>query len=90
MSKGIFVPDKEYTFQEAAHLLKWAILSITDEDTEAVFSIADLLCLLRSVNVYVPGEFDIQQTRSHYYKIIYKSEDEVIRSFKDKWEGFTA
>ena len=88
MPRGIFITDKEYTFQESARLLARAITSITDENDEAAFSIADILCLLRSVNEYVPGEFEIQRTRSHYYKVVYKSEDEVIKSFKERWENF--
>ena len=88
MSKGIFVPDKEYTFQELARLLARAVPLIVDENESAIFSITDLLCLLRSVNEHVPGEFEIQPTHSHYYKIVYKSEDEVITNFKKRWEGF--
>ena len=88
MSKGIFILDKEYAFHDSASLLARAISTILAEDEEAVFSIADLLCLLRSVNEYVPGEFEMQRTHSHYYKIVYKSEAEVIESFKDRWEGF--
>ena len=88
MSNGIFIQDKEYTFQESTHLLARAIASINDENDEATFSIADILCLLRSVNEHVPGEFEIRRTHSHYYKIVYKSEDEVIESFKEKWEDF--
>ena len=88
MPNGIFIIDKAYTFREAARLLARAILSINDKDTDTVFSITDILCLLRSVNVHVPGEFEIQRTHSHYYKIVYKSEDEVMESFKDRWKGF--
>ena len=87
MPKDLFITDKEYTFQEAADLLTRAILSINDKNEDTVFSIADILCLLRSVNAYVPGEFEIQRTHSHYYKIVYKSEGEVIKSFKERWEG---
>ena len=88
MPRGVFITDKEYTFQESARLLARAIASIADENDEIAFSIADILCLLRSINEQVPGEFDIQRTHSHYYQIIYKSEDEVIQSFKERWEGF--
>ena len=88
MSRGIFILDKEYTFQESIHLLTRAISSIVDENEEASFSMEDVLLLLRSVNAHVPGEFEIQQTHSHYYQIIYKSEDEVIDGFKARWEGF--
>ena len=88
MSKNILIADKKYTFQEAARILSRAISSIVDSDEETVFSIADVFCLLRSVNEYMPGEFKIQRTSSYYYKIIYKSEDEVIESFKERWEGF--
>lgn len=90
MSKGIVIKDKEYSFQETALLLTRAISSITGEDDgTAIFSIADLLCLLRSINESVPGEFEIQRTHSHYYKIAYKPEDEVIGSFRARWDGFT-
>ena len=88
MSKGIFILDKEYSFHESASLLARAISTIVAEDEETVFSIADLLFLLRSVNEYVPGEFEMQRTHSDYYQIVYKSEDEVIESFKERWEGF--
>ena len=88
MSKGIFIEDKEYTFQESVHFLARSISTIVDEKDTAVFSIADMLYLLRSVNEHVPGEFEIHRTRSHYYKIVYKSEDEVIQRFKEGWEGF--
>ena len=81
MPKDLFILDKAYTFQASARLLARAILSIDDENEETVFSIADILCLLRAVNAHVPGEFDIQRTHSHYYKIFYKSEDEVIVNF---------
>ena len=88
MSKGIFILDKEYNFQECLDLVARAISSIADENEGSVFLMADVLCLLRSVNEYVPGEFQIQRTHSHYYQIVYKSEDEVIESFKEKWKGF--
>ena len=88
MPRGIFITDKEYTFQEFSDFLAHATRSINDEDEDTTFSITDILCLLRSVNEYVPGEFEIQRTRSHYYKVVYKSEDEVIQSFKERWEGF--
>ena len=88
MPSGIFIVNKEYTFQEFSDLLAHAIRSINDQDEDTTFSITDILCLLRSVNEYVPGEFEIQRTRSHYYKVVYKSEDEVIQSFKERWEGF--
>ena len=87
-SKGIFILDKEYAFPKSVSLLARAILTIVEEDEAAVFSIADILCLLRSINAHVPGEFEIQHTHSHYYKIVYKSEDEVIESFRERWEGF--
>lgn len=90
MPKGIFIIDETYTFQEAASLLARAILSIDDKNEDRVFSIVDILCLLRNVNAYVPGEFEIQRTRSHYYKVVYKSKDEVIESFEKRWEGFIA
>lgn len=90
MPKGIFIIDETYTFQEAASLLARAILSINDKNEAAVFSIADILCMLRSVNEHVPGECEIQRTHSHYYKIVYKSEDDVIESFRERWEGFIA
>ena len=90
MPRDIFIVDREYTFQESAHLLARAVFSIVDENKEAVFSIADLLCLLRGINEHVPGEFEIQRTHSHYYWIVYKSEDEVIKGFKERWEGFIA
>lgn len=88
MPSGIFITDKEYTFSESARLLTRALASIADENDEVTFSIADISCLFRSVNEYVPGEFEIQRTRSHYYKVVYKSEDEVIKSFKERWENF--
>ena len=88
MPSGIFITDTEYTFQEAARLLAQATSSIIDPDTETVFSIADVFCLLRSVNAYIPGEFEIQRTSSDHYTIIYRSEDEVIESFKERWENF--
>ena len=88
MSKNIPIADKKYTFQEAARILSKALSSIADPDTETVFSIADVSCLLRSVNEYIPGEFEIQRISSYYYKVIYKSEEEVIESFKERWEGF--
>ena len=88
MPKGIFIIDETYTFQETTSLLARAILSINDKNEEIVFSITDILCMLRRVNEHVPGEFDIQRTHSHYYKIVYKSEDKVIESFKERWEDF--
>lgn len=88
MPSGIFITDKAYTFSESARLLARAIASIADENDEVTFSIADILCLFRSVNQYVPGEFEIQPTCSHSYKVVYKSEDEVIESFKERWENF--
>ena len=90
MPKGIFIMDGTYTFQETVSLLARAVLSINDKNEETVFSIVDILCMLHSVNEYVPGEFEIQRTHSHYYKIVYKSEDEVIESLKERWEGFIA
>ena len=84
----VLIADKEYTFQESAQILAQAISSIVDKNDEASFSIGDILCMLRSVNERVPGEFEIIHTRSHYYKIIYKSEEEVIERFKEKWQGF--
>ena len=89
MLNTTFVLDKEYTFQEAAHLLARAFSSITGQSQETAFSMADILRLLRSVNEYVPGEFEIHQTHSHYYQILYRSEEEVIENFKEKWEGFS-
>ena len=88
MPSGIIITNKEYTFSESARLLARALASIADENDEIAFSIADILCLLRSVNEYVPGEFEIQRTRSHYYKVVYKSKDEVIQNFKERWENF--
>ena len=88
MPKGIFIADKEYTFSESARLLARVLASITDENDEVTFSIADILCLFRSVNEYVPGEFEIQRTPSHDYKVVYKSEDEVVKSFKERWGNF--
>lgn len=88
MLNSIFIFGKEYTFQESMHFLARAISLIVDDNEETVFSIVDVSCLLRRVNEYVPGEFEIQQTHSHYYQIVYKSEDEVVRSFKERWEGF--
>ena len=88
MPKGIYIVDQEYTFEETVHLLAQAISLILDDDDNGVFSIADILCLLRSVNEYVPGEFEVQQPDSHYYYVVYKSEDEVVERFKKKWEGF--
>ena len=88
MPKDLFILDKDYTFHESANLLARAISSIADENEEALFSIADILCLLRAVNAHVLGEFEIQRTHSHYYEIVYKSEAEVIESFREKWEGF--
>ena len=82
MPNGIFIIDEAYTFQEFARILTRAILSIDDENEEAVFSIADVLHLLRSVNEYVPGEFELRRTHSHCYQIVYKAEDAVIESFK--------
>lgn len=90
MPNGIFLLDREYTFQEATDLLAQAISSINDINADEVFSIVDVLCLLRSVNEYVPGEFEIQRTHSHYYRIVYKSADEVLERFKERWEGFVA
>ena len=90
MPKGIFIIDETYTFQEAACLLARAFLLIDDKNEETVFSIAEILCLLRNVNAHVPGEFEIQRTHSHYYKIVYKSENEVIENFQERWEGFIA
>ena len=88
MSKGIFIPDAEYTFQELAHVLVRAISTIIDEDEDTIFSITDIFRLLRIMNEHVPGEFEINRTHSHYYEIVYKSEEEVVESFKAKWEGF--
>lgn len=89
MPNGTFVLNKAYTFQESAYLLARAISSITEQNEASIFSMADIQCLLRSVNEYVPGEFEIRQTYSHYYEIVYRFEDEVIEGFKKKWEGFT-
>lgn len=88
MSKGVFIKDKEYTFSESMQFLARALFLVGDKSQEPTFSIADVLCLLRNVNEYVPGEFEIQRTYSHYYQVVYKSEDEVIESFKQRWEGF--
>ena len=88
MPKSLFITDEAYTFQASAHILARAVLLIDDKDEAAIFSIADLLCLLRDVNAYVPGEFEIQRTPSHAYKIVYKSEEEVIESFRERWKGF--
>lgn len=88
MPNGIFIVDKVYTFQELSELLVRAISTIIDEDGETIFSITDLLCLLRSINEYVPGEFEIHRTHSHYYKIVYKSAEEVVECLKARWEGF--
>lgn len=88
MSKGIIIADREYNFQEASHLLARAISSVVDKEEERNFSIANILCLLRNMNEYVPGEFEIRRTYSHHYQIVYKFEDEVIEGFKEKWEGF--
>ena len=88
MSKDLFIIDKAYTFPESAHLVARALFSINDKNEEAVFSMADILCLLRCVNAQVSGEFEIQRTRSHYYKIVYKSEEEVIQNFKERWKDF--
>ena len=82
------IVDKEYTFQESVRFLARAISLIDAKDGEAIFSVADVFCLLRSVNEHVPGEFEIKQTRSDDYKIPYKSEAEVIECFKERWEGF--
>ena len=89
MSNTTFALDKEYTFQEAAHLLARAFSSITGQSEETVFSMTDILRLLRSVSEYVPGEFELRQTHPHYYQIRYRSEEEVIENFKEKWEGFS-
>ena len=88
MLNSIFILGKEYTFQESMYLLARGISLIVDENEETTFSMVDISCLLRRVNEHVPGEFEIEQTHSHYYQIVYKSEDEVIRSFKEKWKGF--
>ena len=88
MLSNILVSDKEYTFQEIALILAQALSSITDENDDGFFSMADIFCLLHSVNEYVLGEFQIQQVGLHYYKIVYKTEHEVIGSFKERWEGF--
>lgn len=88
MLRNILLEDKKYTFQEAVHILARAISSIDDQDSDTVYSITDVLCLIRSINEQVPGEFDIQRTHSHYYRIVYKSEEEVIESFKKRWESF--
>ena len=88
MPDGVFIVDKKYTFQESAHLLAQAISTIVDENEEGIFSINDILCLLRSVNEHVPGEFEIQRTHSHHYRIVYETEHEIIESFKERWEGF--
>ena len=80
--------DKEYTFQESAHILTRAISSIVDENDETIFSMVDILGLLRSVNAYVPGEFEIQRTHSHHYQVVYRPKEEVVASFKERWEGF--
>ena len=88
MSKGIFILDKEYNFQEIIDLVARAIPSIAGENESINYTIDDLFCLLRSVNEHVPGEFEIQRIHSHYYQIVYKSEDEVIESFRERWKGF--
>ena len=80
--------DREYTFQESGHILIQAISSIVDENDEAIFSMVDILCLLRSVNEHVSGEFEIQRTHSHYYRIVYRPKEDVIESFKERWEDF--
>ena len=87
-NKIISIEDKVYTVQESVQLLSRAIPTIVDENEEAVFSISDILYLLQSVNEHVPSEFEIHRTRSHYYKIVYKPEDEVIADFKERWDGF--
>ena len=87
MPNGVFLIDREYTFRESVQFLARAILSTDDKNEGIVFSIVDLLRLFRSINAHVPDEFDIQRTHSHYYKIVYKSKEEVVESFKDRWEG---
>ena len=84
----MFIADKAYAFQELVQFLTRAISSIVDENEEAVFSINDILSLIRSVNAYVPGEFEIQRTHSHYYRVVYRSESEVVERFRERWEGF--
>ena len=84
----ILIVDKEYTFQESVRFLARAISLIDAKDEKAIFSVADVFCLLRSVNEHVPGEFKIKQTHSDDYKILYKSEAEVIERFKERWGGF--
>ena len=88
MQSDIFIQYKEYTFEESMHILARAIASIVDENEEIVFSSSDLSCLLRSVNECLPGEFAMRQTRSEHYQVVYKSEDEVVESFKERWKGF--
>ena len=85
---NMFIADKAYAFQELVQFLTRAISSIVDENEEAVFSINDILSLIRSVNAYVPGEFEIQRTHSHYYRVVYRSESEVVERFRERWEGF--
>ena len=74
MPKDIFIVDKEYTFQESTHILTQAISSIVDENDETVFSIADILRLLRSVNEHVPVKYLwlIAVSRSYLYPKVNK------------------
>ncbi len=88
MPSGIIITNKEYTFQEAARLLARALASIVDINNETTFSMADILCMLRSVNERVSGEFEIQRTHSHHYQVVYRPKEEVVESFKERWEGF--
>ena len=56
MPKDVFIVNREYTFQESTHILTRAISSIVDNNDETIFSMADILCMLDSVNGRVPSE----------------------------------
>ena len=88
MPDNIFVENKEYTFVEATNLFARALASVRDENAEEDYSITDILNLIRCVNERVPGEFEIYGTDSKYCRIVYKSEEEVIRGFKERWKEF--
>lgn len=89
MSDNIFIENTEYNFVEATKLFARALASVSDENAEQGYTVADILNLIRCINERIPGEFEICETDSEHFGIIYKPERAVIEGFKERWKGFT-
>ena len=78
----------KYTFQESSDLLARAIGSINDEDEGHSFlnnrhTLSTPQCERECPQV----SLKFNETHSHHYQIVYKSEDEVVESFQKKMGG---